>query len=440
MIEKEEEIAGRGRHDCRPDSKEMKDEDKTKEQLIAELEDLRGQMAEMGARQSESLMKAQYALAESERKYRALVEGSSDAILMVDKERRIVSFNRAFLDLFGLEREEVEGRTTRLIHPSEESYLNFGKKVFGEVEARGSFMVEWSLMKKDGTILPIEETLSVVRDDQGATKAYVAIIRDISKRKEAQEELKLYRERLEEMVMERTRELEEAHKALLQKEKLKTLGAISAEVAHEIRNPLMSIGGFARRLQKRFPDATEVDIILEESRRLEKILDRIRNYLKPVEMRPQECSVNAIVSETLDFLIPELRREGVSTKLDLEQDMPAAYADPGILTQVFINVIRSAMRLMDKKEALVIKAFETDQSIQVHFESLIQSQKKISRDETPFIAQDEHGGNVAGPLCSRLLQDMGGVLSFSQEKNYMTFTVSLPKAFQPGMAIDGSGI
>ena len=72
--------------------------------------------------------------------------------------------------------------------------------------------------------------------------------------------------------------------ALVQREKLKTLGAISAEVAHEIRNPLVSIGGFARRLKKKYPDLRESDIILRESGRLEKILDRIRNYLKPVEL------------------------------------------------------------------------------------------------------------------------------------------------------------
>jgi signal transduction histidine kinase len=79
----------------------------------------------------------------------------------------------------------------------------------------------------------------------------------------------------------------ELERFVVQEEKLKTLGAISAEVAHEIRNPLFSIAGFANRLKNRLPDSHEVDIILAEARRLEDILDRIGNYLHPVELRPR---------------------------------------------------------------------------------------------------------------------------------------------------------
>ncbi|MBW1767897.1 MAG: response regulator [Deltaproteobacteria bacterium] len=75
-------------------------------------------------------------------------------------------------------------------------------------------------------------------------------------------------------------------------EKLKTLSAISAEVVHEIRNPIVSIGGFAKRLQKKSPGLRESEIILCESQRLEKILDKISNYLKPVKPCSQECSVD----------------------------------------------------------------------------------------------------------------------------------------------------
>ena len=103
----------------------------------------------------------------------------------------------------------------------------------------------------------------------------------------------------------------ELERFVVQEEKLKTLGAITAEVAHEIRNPLFSIAGFAHRLKNRLPDCNELDIILAESRRLEDILDRIGNYLHPVAPHPRLCSLPPIITTVLDFLSPELAAKDI---------------------------------------------------------------------------------------------------------------------------------
>ncbi|MDD1749880.1 MAG: response regulator, partial [Methanothrix sp.] len=147
-------------------------------------------------------------------------------------------------------------------------------------------------------------------------------------------------------------------KALVQKEKLNTLGAISAEVAHEIRNPLVSIGGFARRLQAKYPELSEVDIILRESQRLERILDRIRNYLKPVEIRPQDCAVNDLLNDCVCLLAPEIERYSIYYRMDLEVEDPLVCADRDVLSQVFINLIRNAIVAMKKSEAFAIRTYK----------------------------------------------------------------------------------
>jgi signal transduction histidine kinase len=87
-----------------------------------------------------------------------------------------------------------------------------------------------------------------------------------------------YREHLEEMVNERTRDLKEAQIALVQKEKLETPGAMEGEVTHEIRNLLVAIGGFAWRLLKKYPDSQEAEIIMHQTERLETILNRLSDY------------------------------------------------------------------------------------------------------------------------------------------------------------------
>ncbi len=346
---------------------------------------------------------------------------------MLDAERHIVSVNQAFLDLFGYERGQLRGKSSRVLYPSEEGYTNFARMAFPVLRTRGPFRAEWQMIKKDGSVFPIEGSFSATTSPDGEITAYIGIVRDITERKQAEAELRRYREQLEEMVIERTRELKAAEKALVQREKLKTLGAISAEVAHEIRNPLVSIGGFARRLHRKMPDSPETSIILNESRRLESILDRISNYLKPVEMRPRELSVNCIITECLQLLSPELTRENARVELDLDPVLPNAYADPDILSQVLIDIIRSSLGVMDRTRPLVMKSYDGDPSLFVDLKSCVTHGRRLKDPELLFLPFDEGGTSIGVSLSFKLLRGMGGHLTVVQDDEFITFTLALPK-------------
>jgi len=132
---------------------------------------------------------AEATLKNSEERYRTLVESSTDAILMLDRERNAITCNQAFLDLTGYQKNEVEGQSIRIVHPSEESFRAYGKATYPLVERVGSLREEWDLKRKDGTIFSAEIVTSPIRSPDGTTTGYICIIRDITERKRAEEEL-----------------------------------------------------------------------------------------------------------------------------------------------------------------------------------------------------------------------------------------------------------
>lgn len=131
----------------------------------------------------------------SETKYKALVESTSDAILLLDKERNMTSCNKAFLDLFGYVKDEIIGKSVQLIHLSEKYFHEYGIKAYPKINEKGMLRSEWNYKKKDGTIVPTENVNSAIRDEGGSINGYVAIFRDISERKIKEEILRSEKQR-----------------------------------------------------------------------------------------------------------------------------------------------------------------------------------------------------------------------------------------------------
>lgn len=223
--------------------------------------------------------------------------------------------------------------------------------------------------------------------------------------------------------------------ALVQSAKLKTLGVISAEVAHEVRNPLMSIAGFARRLEKKAPDTPEVGIILRESKRLESLLNRIRDYLKPVEVQPQEVAVNIILADTLHVLTPEMEERRVWCSMSLDENLPDAMADPHALTQVALDLMRNAMLATEPGSGFVLRSFATAGSVHVECRHRNDPNKPIDPD-TVLLPFDEGGFNEGLPSSYRTMKSMDGTLHVSLESRSDTegggeevrITITLPQA------------
>ena len=139
--------------------------------------------------------------------------------------------------------------------------------------------------------------------------------------------------------------------------------------------------------------------------------------------------VNEIIKDCLELLLPDTERKRVLCKLDLDSRQPVIYSDSDVLTQVFINLIRNASEAMSEGGVLFIRTFEDNQNLYVEFKNRVK-ELKIMDPEILFMPFSEGGQTLGLPLSYRLLKNMGGSLSFTEEKNHVVFKVSLNKSIK----------
>lgn len=340
----------------------------------------------------------------AEARYSNLVQNVPLVIFSLDRLLELRFVNRACQAMLGYAQEEALAEPQwllRRIHPEDRERV---RQVLTQslVDNQLTFSKTCRLLHKSGRVVHgILKSIPVSGDSGDEQRPGVeGVILDIADR----------------LMLE---------KYLVQKEKIKTLGAISAEVAHEIRNPLVAIGGFARRLLRKEPGQAEAEIIYGESQRLERILDRIRDYLSPVRMHRTTVKLTDIVQDCLELLAPELEANGVVPVLETDNAVSTVEEDPDLLTQVVINLVRFTVGSMPPKGGMWIRSFASEGFM--HVEIGADQARTVEDVEKVFLPFDEGGDTIGLPFCYRLLRTMGGSLTFEQKDGRGAFTMSVPR-------------
>lgn len=230
-------------------------------------------------------------------------------------------------------------------------------------------------------------------------------------------------DRLEGMIVDVTRN-SYMDKILLQNEKLNMLRTMTEEVAHEIRNPLVSLGGFARQLRTRYPEAVETKVILEECNRLERLVQRISAYLEPIEVALTHCFLPATVAFVMRLLANRLERKSITSGIDMDENLAPVLADQELLHRIFIYLIGHGTDIVEPSGTIRISAGHSNGLIHV---TLAMSPVNIPLAEQnrlimPF--EDEER-NLA--TCYRLVERIGGHLHMERIESDALVTVSIPK-------------
>ena len=159
---------------------------------------------------------------------------------------------------------------------------------------------------------------------------------------------------------------------LIQSEKLAALGEMVAAITHEIKNPLTSIGGFARRLSRSFsnesPEKKYMNIILKEVQRLEDFLNETLTYSRGSIHLSGPHELHRILEETLLILEGQLQEKRIRLRKDFMAGLPSLYCDPAQVKQVFMNIIINAIQAMGEEGTLSIRTSRMRKNEQPYIE------------------------------------------------------------------------
>jgi PAS domain S-box-containing protein len=269
----------------------------------------------------------------------AVVESSSDAIIAKDLTGTILSWNSGAERLYGYASFEVLGRNISMLAPPD--HANEIPEILQRIKI-GERIEHFETMRrrKDGQAIDVSVTVSPIYDSKGVIVGASAIARDISERRRAEAEIRRLNTNLERRVAERTAELEAANKEL---------EAFTYSVSHDLRAPLRAIHGFVQLLTQRHASQLDteahryLDRVAAGATQMARLIDDMLALSRVSGQRPaaKMVSTTDVVRRAIDQLAPQMQDRAVEL---LVGELPACLADPGLLEQVFVNLVGNALK------------------------------------------------------------------------------------------------
>lgn len=376
---------------------------------------------------------AEHLLRESERRYRLLAESATDVIWTADMNLVTTYVSPSVTRCLGYSVAELVGQPVwDLLAPESADVARsaceeaVNRERMGGADPLRSRTLELKIRCRDGSTVWSEVKMAFLRNEEGQPVGVLGVARDVSERKQAEEEIERQRQ------------------ALYQAEKLAALGELLAGVAHELNNPLSVVIGQATMLRGLIgggPLAERAEKITRAAERCARIM---KNFLALARQSPperQQVSLNQVVQEAVELLAYPLRMDNVEVMLDLDADLPTIWADPYQFHQVLVNLIANAHDALrrtasPRRLTLTTRSDPTRDHVTL---AVADTGPGIPREIQlrvfdPFFTTKPlgQGTGLGLSLCHGIVENHGGTIRVkSQPGKGAVFTITLPVQHSP---------
>ncbi len=234
-------------------------------------------------------------------------------------------------------------------------------------------------------------------------------------------------------------ELKETQTFLIHLEKMVALGEMSTTIAHEIKNPLTSIGGFARRLDRTVPEGSQEkkysETIVKEVSRLERILNDLLDYTRDESLVFKELDLRDVLEESLSMVAEEIRSGGIQLVKEYGEEIPKITGDSHQLKQTFFNLINNACQAMKGNGVLFLRAYSFSKNGSSYLKVEVEDTGKGIDPENlhnifnPFYSTKESSLGLGLPIVHRIITSHRGQIEVDNHPGKgVRFIITLPSS------------
>ncbi len=356
----------------------------------------------------------------AEDKYKTIFENSAVAISLADDQERLVSWNKFMEDLLGMQKDDL------YLKPVKSLYAQGQWQTIRNHNIRQKGMqhhLETKMAKKDGTLIDVDVSISVLKSPEGKVMGSIGVIRDITERLKAERELK------------KTMEMR---------------SLFISTVSHELRTPLTSIqeaiiivadeiAGKINKDQKNF-----LSIAKRNIERLSRLIDEVLDFQKlsankmTFDIKPSDIS--QVIDDACHTMTPHAKKKKVNLSVKLDRDLPRVCFDSDRMVQVLTNLISNAIKFTPEKGNIFVNAGKQgdDLAISVRDTGMGMPKEALSKIFDQFYRVHQQNQQIKGTglglaIVKKIVDAHNGRIEVESElEKGTTFTVFLSLSDKPG--------